>query len=620
MAALAAVILTTYFLFDGGGWLKGALGDTDDATRIVFVRELLHARGWFDQHFLRYQPPVGTYFHWSRLLDGGIAGLVLAFRTVVDPERAELAARVVWPGIWIFIAIWASLWAARALSAGEGEAAENSTVAATSIIALFGGALYQQFHPGRVDHHNVQIALTVIAFAAALQGREARYAPILGGIAAGLGLAIGLEALVFQALIGGFIALRFLTDAREDRFVGQYAMALLASVLIAYALQTPPERLSLSACDAIGANLVAGTATGASLLWLSVKLTARRSLGVRAFALALSGGAALFVYLALHPSCIHGPFADVDMRIRSFWLDHVSEVANIGLYVSRQGSGALFLIAPGMMAALAMAVLLGSKPRREAFGWRLTSSLLLVGLCIGASAIRMSAYCIWVALPILGVASMRLARRFPSDLGLVGVIAAAILLTPTPWSAAGAWVWDTVTALRAPAVKTAAPLESKPGASKLGASKVAAPSSTRKPVPPPDYCFNAFPYAELAKAPKGLTVSEIDLGPFVVAYTPSSTLSAPYHRLGWGIMAARSILTAPEDRAHALIANYGVTYVLECPGHSGHADRTGLASTALQRRLDRGDIPNWLTRLSKPNSPVVVYQVTPLKTKLRDKT
>ena len=614
MAALAAVILTTYFLFDGGGWLKDALGDTDDATRIVFVRELLHGRGWFDQHFLRYQPPVGTYFHWSRLLDGAIAGLVLAFRAVVDPERAELAARVVWPGIWIFVAIWASLWAVRGLSAGEGAAAEHDTVAATSFIALFGGALYQQFHPGRVDHHNVQIALTVIAFAAALQARQARYAPIIGGIAAGLGLAIGLEALVFQALIGGFIALRFLSDAREDRFVGQYAMALLATVLIAYALQTPPDRLSLSACDAIGANLVAGAATGAILLWLSVKLTARRSLGVRASALALSGGAALLVYFALHPSCIHGPFADVDMRIRSFWLDHVSEVANIGFYVSRQGSGALFLIAPGIMAGLATGILLGSKPRREAFGWRLTATLLLVALCIGASAIRMSAYCIWVALPVLGVASVRLARRFPLDLGLVGVIAAAILLTPTLWSAAGAWVWETVVALRAPAVKSAPAIASKPGT-----RKPSVPPTRTKPVPPPDYCFNAFPYAELAKSPKGLTVSEIDLGPFVVAYTPSSTLSAPYHRLGWGIMAARSILTAPEDRAHALIANYGVTYVLECPGHSGHADRTGLASTALQRRLDRGDVPNWLTRLSKPNSPVVVYQVTPLKTKLRDK-
>ena len=126
---------------------------------------------------------------------------------------------------------------------------------------------------------------------------------------------------------------------------------------------------------------------------------------------------------------------------------------------------------------------------------------------------------------------------------------------------------------------------------------------------PPDYCFNAFPYRPLAVAPRGLTVSEIDLGPFVLAHTPSSSLSGPYHRLSAGIMAARSVLTAKPDLALQRIRQLSVTYVLACPLHANHADRSGLDKDALQRLLDRGEAPKWLQPMTAPHSPVMIYRV-----------
>src|SRR6185312_14768517 len=56
--------------------IAGALGDTDDAMRLVMVRDLLAGRGWYDQVIWRLQPPHGVLLHWSRLVDGGIAALM----------------------------------------------------------------------------------------------------------------------------------------------------------------------------------------------------------------------------------------------------------------------------------------------------------------------------------------------------------------------------------------------------------------------------------------------------------------------------------------------------------------------------------------------------------------
>ena len=69
LAVLVAVAMTIALYIQDSSWLPGAFGDTDDATRVVMVRELLAGRGWWDQHWLRLQPPVGVYMHWSRLLD-----------------------------------------------------------------------------------------------------------------------------------------------------------------------------------------------------------------------------------------------------------------------------------------------------------------------------------------------------------------------------------------------------------------------------------------------------------------------------------------------------------------------------------------------------------------------
>ena len=146
-----------------------------------------------------------------------------------------------------------------------------------------------------------------------------------------------------------------------------------------------------------------------------------------------------------------------------------------------------------------------------------------------------------------------------------------------------------------------------------------ASAKPRKAKEPPDFCFSARAYAPLAALPRGVTIGEIDLGPFVLAHTPSSAMSAPYHRMSRGILAARAVLTTPADAAQARAlalspgGKFGPVYVLECRRHADHVDRSGLRPDSLQARLDAAKPPAWLERMSAPGAPIEVYRARPLR-------
>jgi hypothetical protein len=116
--------------------------------------------------------------------------------------------------------------------------------------------------------------------------------------------------------------------------------------------------------------------------------------------------------------------------------------------------------------------------------------------------------------------------------------------------------------------------------------------------------------------PPGLVLAEVDLGPFVLANTDDSALAAPYHRMGYGIMKAYGLLSAPADgagpgSAQARLRQAGVAYVLECKFHSRHGDRDKMSKDSLQKRLDAGKPPAWLIPLSPADAPLQAYRVKP---------
>src|SRR5215467_4071610 len=67
---------------------------TDDAMRLVEVRDLLAGQSWFDLVQHRLAPPDGVNMHWSRLIDLPIAVLIRAGETVLAPIDAERFALI----------------------------------------------------------------------------------------------------------------------------------------------------------------------------------------------------------------------------------------------------------------------------------------------------------------------------------------------------------------------------------------------------------------------------------------------------------------------------------------------------------------------------------------------
>src|SRR5580765_58080 len=101
-ALLATLFLVVVTLAGPGPSLADWLGDTDDAVRLVSVRELIAGAPWFDTTLPRIGAPEPLVSHWSRLIDLPLAAMIGVLSPLLGPDRAELATRIVWPALWFF--------------------------------------------------------------------------------------------------------------------------------------------------------------------------------------------------------------------------------------------------------------------------------------------------------------------------------------------------------------------------------------------------------------------------------------------------------------------------------------------------------------------------------------
>ncbi len=92
MVVLAWLLVALALLLQYWTQTAETLLDTDDAMRLVEMRSWLAGQGWFDLHNARVQPPLGYDSHWSRLIDAGLAGLLMVFR-LFDAASAERLMR-----------------------------------------------------------------------------------------------------------------------------------------------------------------------------------------------------------------------------------------------------------------------------------------------------------------------------------------------------------------------------------------------------------------------------------------------------------------------------------------------------------------------------------------------
>jgi hypothetical protein len=556
-------------------WTQTAqlLGDSDDAMRLVEVRELLAGRGWFDLYEPRLQPPIGYDTHWSRLIDGGLAGLFLLFRSFTDAALAERLMRAVWPLLWLLPAIIGTV----ALGWRLGGRAAAYVVL---LLLLFGLPAFIQFRAGRIDHHDVQITSAILTLATAIYADRVRWTAWAAGALSALALAIGFESMPFVVAAGGLFSLRFISDRDFAPVLSRYGLSLAAATALVFFVSIGPDRWTQTACDAMAIN----TAAAAAIAGLALSVIGRRfadeRLVARAGAIVIAFALAVTVFVLVEPRCLGGPLALVDPAVRPIWLAHVKEVRSL-FAAAREDLQSGLAIASYPIVALVAAVVLAcdTKLRRDS-GFIAAVTALIVAVAMTLVAIRASSYTMWLGVPFVAAALMRVFDRIRLT-PLPARVFAIILFTPVSISWCAIAIGGTV---------------SPPKLNQNAEADAA--------------CFKIEGYAPLAQLPAGLIVADVDFGPFLLALTPHPVLAAPYHRMSYGIVAShRAFATAPGE-AREILRRAQASYVVLC-GSRGPKD---LPEVEMQRslwtQLKSGKIPDWLEPMS--NTGVFgVYRVKP---------
>jgi hypothetical protein len=380
VAALAWVGIVVQLLWLDWAQTADMLGDTDDAMRLVQVRELLAGRGWFDLHEPRLQPPFGHDTHWSRLIDGGLAGLFVLFHMVADAAEAERLMRAAWPLLWLVPAMAGALLLAWRLGG-------RPAAFVTLLLLLFGLPAFIQFRPGRIDHHDVQITLAVLTLAAAIWSDRARWAAWATGAMSGLALAIGLESLAFIGIAGALMATRYALDGRFASELSRYGLALAIATACAFFAGIAPRLWLQTACDAMAANWAVSAVAAGLILAVAGKYPPPGR-GMRAAMLAVATGSALGLFVLLEPRCLHGPLAMVDPALKPIWLLHVSEAQSLFALMAKSPLSGYAFAAYPVAALVAAAVLARDKAVRRDTGFLFLVAALIVSTVMTMIAIR----------------------------------------------------------------------------------------------------------------------------------------------------------------------------------------------------------------------------------------
>ncbi|HEV7157547.1 MAG TPA: hypothetical protein VGN38_04225 [Caulobacteraceae bacterium] len=571
LAALATGALVCVLMAASSRSLPG-FNDTDDAMRMVLVRALAGGRGWWDQAVMRLNPPHGVWLHWSQLLTGGEAALLLGFRAFLRPDAAEYWMRFTWPLLWIFPAIAAALALARNLGA-------KSAVFLAAAAMLVDLNAYRQFVPGRIDHHDIQITMTVIAMACATARRRRALWGAIGGAITGLGLAVGLEALPLQALIGASYAVQLIRTREEGRTAIAYGVSLAIVTAALFLVETPPWRWGFSFCDAIATNLVAACLVAGAGLALVGALSSRLSWKVRGALLANVGLVALAAYLALDPACINGPFAAMNPAVKPFWFDRIQEVQPLPRMLLLQRGAAIaagILILEALAAALYLAV---RRPRTFDIAVWLMFLAIIEADTTAFLAWRMQDYVYWLGLPAVAAALSWICERYLKNL-MVPSLMAALGWTPASLGAIANFGVDL--------------------------SLMLGHHHVPRLVNPGPKCFAASAYRQLAALPAGNVFAPQDLGPFILVFTHHSAVAAPYHRMSNVILAEHEVWNGPPAAAQSRVRALHADYLVDCPPYPIAAGPKSFGAT-----LRKGATPAWLQPLSGPKATLKIYRVLP---------
>ena len=320
-----------------------------------------------------------------------------------DPALAERLMPALWPVLWLIPMIGATAAIAWRLAGRE-------AACVALLLAVFGLPGMGQFRPGRIDHHNVQIALAALAVAATVWSDRKRLGR-LGGRRGHRARArrSGSKSLPILALCGVAIGGRASCSIRPRQSrMRAYGVSLAASTRWrSWSASAPIIGWSASATSSRSIrrppSMVGGLGLGlisflgaAHAPWRAAPPSRRSRLrpwrSVSAF----------------EPRCIGGPFAMMDPIVRVLWLDRISEMQSLMSMLHTQplsGVAEASFPAVGLLATLLVA-----RALRRDFGFLTAAAAFLLALAIMIEVNKFYAYALWLGVPLVAVAALAVSR------------------------------------------------------------------------------------------------------------------------------------------------------------------------------------------------------------------
>jgi hypothetical protein len=553
-------------------------GDTDDAMRMVVVRDFLAGQNWFDPVQARLNTPFGADIHWSRLVDLPLAVMLWLARQLVEPDLALRIAGTLWPLGLLAVLLYLSLRITVELVGTEGRLP-------ALVLPILSPPILAEFTPGRVDHHNVIIVLSAATLLAALVAHRRPLIAVLAGLLAATSIAIATEALpvaVATVLAFGF---GYVLDPHRAASLRRFGLAFAGGMIAHLLLARPADQWLVAACDALSpVYVLAGLVIGAAYILVSL-VPAPRAAWQRLALLAVLGAAAMLVVALAYPQCLAGPYGELDPWLRDNWMNAVMEAKPWHRSFSDGPAYPVTVATPVILAIIVSAIAFRREPHQR-LGWLTLLVFLVTTALIMLVQIRGARLAILPTLPAAGWLILQARERY---LARGTALRAGALI--------GAWLAFSGIILTVLVNVT------------LMALPTGTSSGTEAALTSKQSCLLSGNFADLRALPPKRIMAPIDLGAHILLETPHAVVGAPYHRNEDGMLDTFRFLNGTAEQAREIATRRGLGLFVTCdamPELAATASKVG----SVPQLLAAGTPPDWLREVSL-GGPLKVYAIVP---------
>ncbi|MEM7424711.1 MAG: hypothetical protein AAF441_01355 [Pseudomonadota bacterium] len=585
---LPAVVFWAIF-----AWMNGPSGfekllergpiDNDDLMRLAQIRDLLAGQGFFDLNQARMNAPFGLDMHWSRLVDASVAGLMLLGEQFLGKDLAEPFALTVWPIITLLPAFIALGFISRACGTA-------GAVLPGLFFAFVATTPNYFFTAGKIDHHNIQMALCLTMVACTLWSRTLPVLAAGAGVIMAVMLSIGLEGLLYALICAlWFPVMWMLHGALWARQLTSFAVGLAAGTIATFFGLTYPHTGLTFDCDVISFAYVPAVMFGAFCLTILGERSAwfesplHRLIGAGA-----AGALSVLALVLTEAACLGGPYEALTPELKAQWFNNIEETQSI-LGILAYNKIKAFVKYPYLLIGLAVGgylvwkALRDGQPERDAL--IVITLMLAAGTLITLVQVRAATFATFLAVPLFAA----LAAQIRGGLTTARSPALAAVALACVWVVGSNMAWHAF------------------GAFALGGKR-----DDPNAIAGDNGCGLPQGLAALKKEEPGVVLNSIYMGPWILSHTRHGAVAGPYHRNEAGILHSRYALSGSAETARQIISSRGARYVMWCAVNGEAQSLTNANPDGLVAQAAKGNIPTWLVPLNDfETSGLRIFKVVP---------